>query len=293
MMSASGRCTYLLFVTAVLALGILPHSWFGYPWHASPVRPAFIVVCWGPLVAWAVLADFRFATRTGILACPSVAAISNGGLTGRIEIAIAVILIVGPARFVGIRLKCMTESSHISYSRGQYSLTDLLMVVGGLAAALKATEFLWHDNYVWFGYSHYWYRRFDDMYWTRFGSYEFTLMTSVWLVSLGIVVVGDGKWRLAALVPMAGVLMNLFYGEKLVIREYFKVVSWEHPTIMAIEFLGTQVLYATVSLLSIRWCGFRLCWERSVVKRRLTGDMQSNPPDLAEDEGSADPAIAS
>jgi hypothetical protein len=286
--TTTGRCTYLLFLTLVVAIGLLPISWFGYQWYASPVYPAFVWVRWAPLIAWAILADVGVATRIAIFALPWVALVCNGPLTGQIQTAVAAMLIVGTARLVGVRLKCPASLVPKNASRRQFSIADLLMSVAGIAAALKATDALWWN----FGYlpnyaSLYRYRGFE-IYWTRIGGFEFTLMTSIWLVSLACLILASGSWRASAVIPAGGILAILFHREEAAIRDgYFRIVSWEHPAVMSLEFFGTQVLFVAVSLLVIRWCGYRLCWVRSFPRRMHTRIDQHETPASADSSADA------
>ncbi len=273
-MSASGRCTYLLLLTAVVAMGILPRSWFGYLWYSSPVYPAFFGICWVPLVAWAILADVGAATRIAVLICALEGELHSRDLAERLDIPAIAVLSLGTVRLLGVRLKRASPLVASNTWRGQFSIADLLMVVAGIAAAVKASDAIWYFGWrlgSFFLDNRAYYRgHVFNAAWPFGDGLEYRLMTAIWFACLLALFLAKGHWRLAAFIPGVGILTFLFFREKAVVGGgYFKIVSWEHPAFMALDFLITQVLYVGVSLWIIRACGYRLCWVQPFRQRPL------------------------
>jgi hypothetical protein len=85
-----------------------------------------------------------------------------------------------------------------------------------------------------------------------------------------ILLLANGYWRLAAIIPVARILEICFHQDVAAIRGgFFKIVSPEHPTFMALDFLISEIFFVTVSLLIIRACGYRLSWKRPTPRRDL------------------------
>jgi hypothetical protein len=304
-MSASGRCTCLLFVATFFGIVLLPHSWFGYQWYDSPLYPAFLAIRWYPLAGWAILADVGAVARIAILACAIVAINPHGSLEVRQEIAVAAALILGPTRLLGVRLVRPASSVFRIASRAQFSIGELLLAVGGIAVTVRVGGAMWQD------WRREGYPNFPELlraspfllFMQREGAFDFqrpggldfrlimeVLMTAVWFASLGTLILAAGPWRLAAAIPL-GAILTLFFKqyETAVHGGDYKIVSWEHPAVMALDFYGTQVTFAAVSLMIIRWCGYRLHWERLFPRRtRPSVDPIQKP---APDENSTLPPL--